>query len=240
VRGFIPSLFYFQKRGWLVSWLYEHRDQLNGLRRYVQIVHTVTYLIPFSDRDDLEQEIVIAIMQVSRQGKSNEGYLWGVAKKQVKRYWRKKGQEKKRLCPLYKDSAGDEEDSWEISIPSAEPDIDSRLDAVAILSNLPERLIEIGYKRLDGEKLSPPESKFCSAFKKKLGYATTRYLSDLDKKRIKHLYNEGFTVHTIAKTMGFSPTAIRKYLFEEGLRDTGEVPVSLKRKTSNRVAEPVA
>jgi hypothetical protein len=223
-----------------VSWLYEHLDQLNGLRHYVQIVHTVTYLIPFSDRDDLEQEIVIAIMQVTQRGKSDEGYLWGVAKKQVKRYWRKKGQERKRLCPLSKDSAGDEEDSWEISIPSAEPNIERRLDAVAVLATLPKRLIEIGYKRLDGLKLSPTETKYCSHYKRKLGYAVTRYLSDLDKKRIKHLYGEGLAVHTIAKTMGFSSTAVRKYLLQEGLRDTGEVPVSLKRKTSNRVAEPVA
>jgi RNA polymerase sigma factor (sigma-70 family) len=200
----------------------------------------VTYLIPYSDRDDLEQEIIIAIMQVIERGRADESYLWGVAKKQVKRYWRKKGQEKIRLCPLYKDSADDEEDSWEISISDNESDIDSRLDAIAVIATLPERLIEIGYKRLDGEKLSPTEIKYRSAYKRKLGYAITRYLSDLDKKRIKHLYNERLTVHTIAKTMGFSPTAIRKYLFEAGLRDTGEVPASLKRKTSNRVAELVA
>jgi len=223
-----------------LSWLYEHRDQLDGLRRYVQIVHTVTYLIPYSDRDDLEQEIIIAIIQVIRRGRSDESYLWGVAEKQVKRYWREKGQERKRLCPLYKDNADDEDDSWEIPTPTSEPDIDSRLDAIAILATLPERLVEIGYKRLDGEQLSPTESKYCSAYKKKLGYATTRYLSDLDKKRIKHLYIEGFTVHTIAKTTAFSPTAVRKYLFKEGLRDNGEVPASLRRRTSKRIAEPVA
>jgi RNA polymerase sigma factor (sigma-70 family) len=223
-----------------VSWLYEHLDGLNGLRHYVQIIHTVTYLIPYSDRDDLEQEIIIAIMQVIERGKADESYLWGVAKKQVKRYWRKKGQEKKRLCPLHKDCSNDEEDSWEISIPDNKPDIDSRLDAIAVIATLPARLIEIGYKKLDGEKLSSTETKYCSHYKRKLGYSITRYLSDLDKKRIKHLYSKGLTVHTIAKTMGFSPTAIRKYLFEEGLRDTGEVPVSLRRITSNRVAELVA
>lgn len=223
-----------------MSWLYEHLDRLDGLRHYVQIIHTVTYLIPYSDRDDLEQEIIIAIMQVIGRGKSDERYLWGVAKKQVKRYWREKGHDKKKLCSLYKDRAGNEEDSWEISIPSKQPDIDSQLDSIAILATLPERLIEIGYKRLDGEKLSSTETKYCSEYKRKLGYAITRYLSDPDKKRIKHLYSEGLTVHTIAKTMGFSPTAVRKHLFKEGLRDTGEVPASLRRITSNRIAEPVA
>ena len=222
-----------------MSWLYEHRDQLDGLKHCVQIIHTATYQIPFSDRDDLEQEIIIAIMQVIGRGKSDEGYLWGVAKKQVKRYWRKKGQEREKLCPLYIDNADDEDDSWEIPTPSNEPDIDSWLDAIAILATLPKRLLEIGYKRLDGEKLSPTETKYCSKYKKKLGYATTRYLSDLDKKRIKRLYSEGLTVHTIAKMTGFSSTAVRKYLFKEGLRDTGEVPASLRRRTVNRIAEPV-
>lgn len=223
-----------------MSWLYEHLDRLDGLRHYVQIIHTVTYLIPYSDRDDLEQEIVIAIMQVVERGRSDEGYLWGVAKKQVKRYWRKKGQEKTRVCPLYKDCSENEEESREISIPDNEPDIDRRLDAIAVIATLPKRLIEIGYKRLDGEKLNATEIKYRSAYKKKLGYSITRYLSDPDKKRIKRLYGEGLTVHTIAKTMGFSPTAIRNYLFKEGLRDNEEVPASLRRMPINRVAELVA
>ena len=222
-----------------MSYLYEHRDQLDGLKHCAEIVYSVTYQMPYPDRGDLEQEIIIALMGVIAGRKSNESYLWGVARKQLKRYWREKGQEKKRLCPLYIDIGDDEDDGWEIPFVSNEPDIDSRLDAIAILAALPKRLLEIGYKRLDGEKLSPTETKYCSKYKKKLGYATTRYLSDLDKKRIKRLYSEGLTVHTIAKTTGFSSTAVRKYLFKEGLRDTGEVPASLRRRTVNRIAEPV-
>jgi len=85
-----------------VSYLYEHRDGLDGLRHFAEIAYRATYGTRPPDRDDLEQDIVIAMMGIAlRRGDVEEAYLWGIARMQIKRYWSKKAEEAKRYCPLY-------------------------------------------------------------------------------------------------------------------------------------------
>ena len=61
-----------------MSWLYDRREQLDGLRPFVEIAYRLTYPIPYHDRDDVEQEIVITLKQVSdRHGEAEKNYLWG-------------------------------------------------------------------------------------------------------------------------------------------------------------------
>jgi hypothetical protein len=58
-----------------MSWLYQHREQLDGLKAFIEIAYRVIYEIPSADRDDIEQDIVIALMGVAKMGKTDERYL---------------------------------------------------------------------------------------------------------------------------------------------------------------------
>ncbi len=69
------------------------------------------------------------------------------------------------------------------------------------------------------------------------------HLSDEDKKRIVRLFNKGFTVYKISKTMGKNSTTIRLYLYQAGLREIGETPSAFKKNkpaTAGQPLEPVA
>ena len=59
-----PLPFLFQKKGEGMSYLYEHRDQLDELKHFAEIAYRATYGMRPPDRDDLEQDIVIAMMFV--------------------------------------------------------------------------------------------------------------------------------------------------------------------------------
>jgi DNA-binding NarL/FixJ family response regulator len=96
-------------------------------------------------------------------------------------------------------------------------DIDARLDAIATLSTLPKRLVQIGYKILDGEKHSEPDQHYWIRQKAKLRpklncrrYAN--HLSDWEKRRILHLHSEGASMCKIARTLGRSNRAVMRVL----------------------------
>jgi len=218
-----------------MSYLYEHRDQLDGLKHFAEIAYHATYGTRPPDRDDLEQDIIITMMcVVAKKGKVDEGYLWGIARMQIKRYWTKVGEEVKRSCPLYEDSGDDDNDGQEMDI-SDNIDIDSRLDAIAILATLPKRLVEIGYKRLNGEKLSSADREYWNKTKKKVAYnGSGCHLSNDDKERIRRLWKKGYSPYKIRKVMGRNSTTIREFLQKEGLRDKEEMPPSLQEYRNNR------
>ena len=88
-----------------MSWLYEHREQLAELRPFAEIAYYYTYEIPLCDRDDVEQDIIIALMRVS-QRRSDTAYLWGVARKEVLKYWCKKGYRDRKFRYLCDDDKG--------------------------------------------------------------------------------------------------------------------------------------
>jgi len=41
-----------------MSWLYNHRDQLDGYRLYAEIAHRFRPLVLPDDRDDIESEVI--------------------------------------------------------------------------------------------------------------------------------------------------------------------------------------
>lgn len=175
-----------------MSWLYEHRDQLDGLRPFVEIAYSITYGIPPCDREDVEQDIVITLMRVSE--KHNEpAYLWGVAKKEVKRYWHKKCYREGKFCPFYEDE----------DFASGDGDSDARLDALAVLATLPKRLVEIGYDRLNGKKLNAADQQYRIRHKAKLDCRQNgQEVSDWEKRWIARLHDEGFSIYQITKATG--------------------------------------
>ncbi len=204
-----------------MSWLYDRRDQLDGLRPFVEIAYRITYGIDPCDRDDVEQDIVITLIRVSQKHKE-PAYLWGVARKEVKRYWCKKCYREGKFRPFYEDE----------DFASKDGDNDARLDALAVLATLPKRLVETGYDRLNGKKLNAADQGYWVRHKAKLDCRKGgRQLSDWEKRRIVRLHGEGKSVYKIAKAMGRSTTTIRLYLFNAGLRRIREAPPYLASRT---------
>ena len=175
-----------------MSWLYEHRDQLDGLRPFVEIAYHVTYGIPPSDRDDVEQDILIALIRVSQKHQET-AYLWGVARKEVKRYWHRKLYREGKFRSFYED---EDFTSWD-------RDSDARLDALAMLSTLPKRLVEIGYDRLNGNKLNAADQQYWIRHKATLDCRKNgRELSDGERRRIARLHGKGKSIYEIMKATG--------------------------------------
>jgi len=175
-----------------MSWLYDRRDQLDGLRPFVEIAYHVTYGIGPCDRDDVEQDIIIALILVSQKRKE-PAYLWGVAKKEVKRYWHRKLYRQGKFRPFYQDEMFASEDG----------DNDARLDALAVLDALPKRLVAIGYDRLNSKKLNAADQRYWVRHKAKLDCRRNgREVSDEERKRIARLHDKGCSVYAIMKATG--------------------------------------
>ena len=175
-----------------MTWLYDHRDQLNGLRPFVELAHHVTCGIDPCDRDDLEQDIIIALFVVS-QRRNEPAYLWGVARKEVKRYWHRKLYRQGKFRPFYSDE----------DFASQDGDNDARLDALAVLATLPKRLVEIGYDRLNGQKLNAADQQYWQRHKANLSCRRNgREVSDEERKRIARLHDKGYSVYEIMKATG--------------------------------------
>ena len=211
-----------------MSWLYDRREQLDGLRPFVEIAHRLLYPIPHHDRDDVEQEIVITLKRVTdRDGETTERYLWGVARNVIRHYWRKRYRQARRLCHLMESNRGEMvAETWQF-VSNGEVN-ENRLDAIAMLATLPKRLVEIGYKRLNGEELNTADEWYWIRHKAKLNCRKRGdQLSDWEKRRVAQLHNEGLSVSKIAKTIGRGRRTIDLCLVKAGLR---EAPPYLARK----------
>jgi DNA-directed RNA polymerase specialized sigma24 family protein len=202
-----------------MSWLYDHRDQLDGLRPFVEIAHRLTYPIPYCDRDDVEQEIVITLNHVANNhGEVEENYLWGAARNVIKHYWRKRYRQAKRLRYFYPSNRGEMVAGQWTFVSEAE-DTAARLDAIAMLAKLPQRLVEIGYKRLNGERLSEADELYWMRHKAKLDCRKRGdQLSEWEKRRVMQLHNKGLSVSKIARAMGKGRKTIDLCLVKAGLR----------------------
>ncbi len=188
-----------------MSWLYERRDQLDGLRPFVEIAYRITYGIDPGDRDDLEQDILITLIRVSRRN-TDPAYLWGVARKELKRYWHRKLCRQGKFRPFYEDE----------DFASGEGDSDARLDALAMLATLPKRLVEIGYDRLNGKKLNAADQQYWIRHKVKLDCRRNgREVSDWEKRRIARLHDEGLSVYQIIKATGRHRKTVNTYIKEK-------------------------
>jgi len=204
-----------------MSWLYERRDQLDGLRPFVEIAYPFRLHVKPEDRDDIEQEIVITLIKVSRQhnGDANPRLLNYCARCVVNRYWRRKYREHNRSRRLYESNRGEMvAEDWKFV--SDDGDTDARLDALAMLAGLPQRLVEIGYKRLNGERLSEADEWYWMRHKAKLDCRQRGdQLSEWEKRRVVQLHNQGLSVSKIASTMGRSRKSVDLCLVKAGLRE---------------------
>ncbi|MBA7617503.1 hypothetical protein ES703_24818 [subsurface metagenome] len=210
-----------------MSWLYEHRHQMDGLCPLVEIAYwTVTPHVPPEDRDDVEQEIVIELMQAVEKYGDKVGIDVHILSSGGKNYLKKVAVNKRNDYFLRKHR---EWSLWHIevidcgewvgrtSLVSHDIDLDARLDARATLATLPERLIQIGQKLLNGEKLSVADQAYRVIQMRKLRpklncRKRANRLSDRERKRILLLYRGDLSVHKIATTMGRTHTTIKRVL----------------------------
>jgi DNA-directed RNA polymerase specialized sigma24 family protein len=224
----MPLFVCVEKGGVAMSWLYERREWLDGLRPFVEIAHRLILPVPYPDRDDVEVEIILALKQVTdKQSEVGEAYLWGTARNVVRRYWRKKYRQAKMFRYLYEGNKGEMvADDWKFI--SHDGDSYARLDSLAILATLPQRLVEIGYKRLNGEELDTADEWYWMRHKVKLGCRKRGdQLSDWERRRVVQLRNQGLSVSKIAKTLVRSRKSIDLCLAKAGLR---EAPPYLTKK----------
>jgi DNA-directed RNA polymerase specialized sigma24 family protein len=210
-----------------MSWLYDRRDQLDGLRPFVEIAHRLIYPVPYHDRDDVEQEIVITLKCIiDKHGEVADNYLWGAARNVVRLYWRKRYRQTRRLHHLMESNRGEMvAETWKFV--SEDGNNEARLDAISIIATLPKRLVEIGYKRLNGEELNTADEWYWMRNKAKLDCRKRGdQLSDWEKRRVAQLHKEGLSVSKIAKTLGRGRRTIDLCLVRAGLREAPPYLVS--------------
>ena len=204
-----------------MSWLYDRREQLDGLRPFVEIAHRLVYPVPYHDRDDVEQEIVITLKRVTdKRGETAENYLWGAARNVIRHYWRKQYRQARRFRHLVESDRGEMvAETWRFV--SDNGDNEARLDALTMLATLPQRLVEIGYKRLNGERLSEADELYWMRHKAKLDCRKRGdQLSEWEKRRVEQLHNQGMSVSKIARAIGRSRRTIDLCLVKAELRET--------------------
>jgi RNA polymerase sigma factor (sigma-70 family) len=203
-----------------MSWLYDHRRQLDGLCPFIEIAHWTVWAVVDrvspEDRDDVEQEIVIHLIQaVEKYGVSSRSYLKRVARYRICDYLRKRYREREKLYYVSETDKGElVRGTWYLL---HNEDTDARLDAIATLTTLPKRLVEIGYKRLNGEKLTEKESDYCTKQLARLRpkLKCRRYgiqLSESERRRVLELHGKGVSMSKIARTMGRSNKAVMRIL----------------------------
>ena len=199
-----------------MSWLYNHREQLDGYRLYAEIAYRFRPKVLPDDRDDIEMEIVLKLKaEADRHTEVTLGFLYAVARNVVRTYWRKKYREWRRFCRLYKGDKGEMiADGWKIFTPA--PDIEGRLDAIATLNTLPERMVKAGAIRAEGGKLNNADKLYLCRQRHRL----SKYnWSDAEKiEQMRQLYvDEGLSCAEVAKIVGKSRSTVQRQLNKLGV-----------------------
>lgn len=199
-----------------MSWLYDHRDQLDGYQLYAEIAYHFRPKVLPDDRDDIEIEIVLKLKaEADRHTEVTMGFLYAVARNIVRTYWRKKYRERRRFCRLYEGEKGEMiADGWKFFTPT--PDIESRIDDIATLNTLPERMVKAGAIRAEGGKLNNADKLYLCRQRHRI----SKYnWSDAEKiERMRQLYvDEGLTCAEVAKIVGKGRSTVQRHLTKLGV-----------------------
>ncbi|MEK7353751.1 MAG: hypothetical protein AABZ77_04515, partial [Chloroflexota bacterium] len=132
-------------------------------------------------------------------------------------YWEHYYREKEKSLHFRESNRGEVTGDWQFL--SASDGTDARLDAVAILSTLPPRLIEIGLKKLSGKPLTNAEVLYRHKRRNKLKpNRPPGCISDEERRRVIELNGKGLNNDEIARATGRAACSIRTVLKEAGLR----------------------
>ena len=199
-----------------MSWLYDHREQLDGYRLYAEIAYRFRPRVLPDDRDDIEVEIILNIKTaVDKKDQVTRGFLYAVARNVVGTYWRKKYRERRRFYRLYEGDKGLMiAGNWKLV--SYDPDIGARLDARTELKALPKRMVKTGLKIADGERLNNADKLYlCRQRHRQSKYNWT----DAGKiERMRKLYvDEGLPCAEVGKIVGKSRSTVQRQLNKLGV-----------------------
>jgi hypothetical protein len=199
-----------------MSWLYNHREQLDGYQLYAEIAYRFRPKVLPDDRDDIEMEIALKLKaEADRHTEVTLGFLYAVARNIVRNYWRKKYRERRRFCRLCEGDKGEMiADKWKIVTPA--PDIDGRLDAIATLNTLPKRMVKAGVTRDEGGKLNNADKLYlCRQRHRQSKYNWT----DAEKiERMRQLYvDEGLPCAKVAEIVEKSRVTVQRQLNKLGV-----------------------
>jgi hypothetical protein len=199
-----------------MSWLYNHREQLDGYQLYAEIAYRFRLKVLPDDRDDIEMEIILTLKAAAdRHTEVTLGFLYAVARNVVRNYWRKKYRERRRFCRLYEGDKGEMiADKWKFVTPS--PDIESRIDAIATLNTLPKRMVKADVTRDEGGKLNNADKLYLCRQR----HRQSKYnWSDAEKiERMRQLYvDEELTCAEVAKIVGKGRATVQRQLSKLGV-----------------------
>ena len=199
-----------------MSWLYNHRDQLDGCRRYAEIAYRFRPKVLPEDRDDIEQDITIKLKrEADKKDQVTDGFLWAVARNMVRTYWRQKYRERRRFCRLYEGDKGIMLANGEI-LSSPSPDIDARLDARALLKTLPKRMVEAGVIKAEGGKLNNADKLFLCRQRHRI--SKYNHAGTEEVERMRQLYeDEGLPCAEIARIVGMGRVTVQRHLKKLGV-----------------------
>jgi len=199
-----------------MSWLYNHREQLDGYQLYAEIAYRFRPKVLPDDRDDIEMEIALKLKaEADRHTEVTLGFLYAVARNTVRTYWREKYRERRRFCRLYEGDKGEMiADKWKFVTPA--PDIEGRLDAIATLNTLPKRMVKAGVTRAEGGKLNNADKLYlCRQRHRQSKYNWT----DAEKiERMRQLYvDEGLPCAKVAEIVEKSRVTVQRQLNKLGV-----------------------
>jgi len=194
-----------------MSWLYDHRDQLDGYQLYAEIAYRFRPKVLPDDRDDIEMEIVLKLKaEADKKDQVTLGFLYAVARNIVRTYWRKKYRERRRFCRLYEGDKGEMvADGWKLV--SYDPDIAGRMDAQARLKTLPERMVKAGAIRAEGGKLNNADKLYLCRQRHRVSKFNWSDAEEIE--RMRQLYvDEGLPCAEVAKIVGKGRSAVQRQL----------------------------
>jgi len=199
-----------------MSWLYDHRDQLDGYQIYAEIAYRFRPKVLPDDRDDIEIEIVLKLKALAdKKDQVTIGFLYAVARNIVRTYWRKKYRERRRFCCLYEGDKGEMVADGR-KIVSYDPDIAGRIDARALLKTLPERMVKTGIIRDEGGKLNNADKLYLCRQRHRISKYNH---SDAEKiEWMRQLYvDEGLNCTKVAKIVSKSRSTVQNHLNKLGV-----------------------
>ena len=201
------------------SWLYDRRDQLDGYKAFAEIAYRLRPKVLPEDRDDVEMDIILKLKEVSARHSGNgdlTALLWHCARAKIADYWKRKDRERKRYSRIFSGDKGEMvSDTWEYV--SSNPDIGDEMDTAAVLKTLPERLVNVGVKLVNGERLNVADKSYLSRQRAKLLEDYNYHVGDTEAERIRRLWEQGLSRRKIARILGRSSTTVTKYIKKSGL-----------------------
>ena len=208
-----------------MSWLYQHREQLDGYRLYAETAYRFRPRVLPDDRDDIEVEIILKLKaEVEKKDQVTMGFLYAVARNVVRGYWRKKYRERRRVGRLSETGKGLMVVGTGELLVSCDPDIDAIIDARATLKTLPERMVKAGKIRNEGGKLNDADKLYLCRQRHRQSIYNWSDAAKIE--RMRQLYvDEGLNCTEVAKIVSKSRATVQNHLNKLGvIRPRGIVP----------------